>query len=793
MRVLDWNTLDADGRRAALARPAQEMRGDILNSTREIVETVRRDGDAALRAYTQRFDGVQLDDLAVTGAELAAARRALRPEQIAALERAVENVRAFHAPQLPGAFSLETMPGVVCERLIRPIPAVGLYVPAGSAPLPSAVVMLAIPAQLAGCPQRVLCTPPTSEGGASPAVLVAAELCGVETIFKVGGAQAIAAMAYGTKSIPKVDKIFGPGNAWVTAAKQLVAGDPAGAAFDLPAGPSEVLVIADDSASADLVAADLLAQAEHDPQAQAILITPSRALAEAVSVAVDAQMRVLSRRAILEMSVASSRCIVVSDLNVAIAVANEYAAEHLILQVREPRRFLPQIQNAGSIFVGPWSPEPMGDYCSGTNHVLPTYGYARAYSGLSVLDFVKRVTVQELTPDGLRALGPVAVTLAQLEGLDAHASAVSKRLALLNGETSEQGSEAMSWIREIARPEIVALNPYEHASWEPHLERLHANELPWRADGDNTEAGLNRYPEPQPRELVARLASLYGAEPNQVLVGRGSDEHIDLLVRSFCRAGRDAVVICPPTFGMYAVAARIQGADVISVPLQVANGFALDIDAVLQACTPAVKLVFLCSPNNPTGNLIKVTDVLNIAAQLEGRALVVVDEAYIEFAGVPSLIRRVKDLPQLAVMRTLSKAHGLAGARCGTLVANPEIISLLRKVIPPYAITQLTVEAALYLLEPAQVENMHARISEIRRERERMTQAVVELPGVKRVWPSQANFILVEFADPARALAYARAANLLIRDVRAQVGLPRTVRISIGTAEQNDRLLEALK
>jgi histidinol dehydrogenase len=431
MRVLDWNTLDAAGKRAALARPAQELRADILNSAREIVETVRRDGDAALRAYTKRFDGVQLEELAVSRAEIAAARRALRPEQIAALERAVDNVRAFHAAQLPGTLSLETMPGVLCERLIRPIPAVGLYVPAGSAPLPSAVVMLAVPAQLAGCPQRVLCTPPASEGGANPGVLVAAELCGIETIFKVGGAQAIAAMAYGTKSIPKVDKIFGPGNAWVTAAKQLVAGDSAGAAFDLPAGPSEVLVVADDSASADLVAADLLAQAEHDTQAQAILITPSRALAEAVSAAVDAQMRVLSRRDILEKSVASSRCIVVSDLDVAMTVTNEYAAEHLILQVREPRRYLPQIQNAGSIFLGPWSPEPMGDYCSGTNHVLPTYGYARAYSGLSVLDFVKRVTVQELSPDGLRALGPVAVTLAELEGLDAHASAVSKRLALL--------------------------------------------------------------------------------------------------------------------------------------------------------------------------------------------------------------------------------------------------------------------------------------------------------------------------------------------------------------------------
>ena len=351
----------------------------------------------------------------------------------------------------------------------------------------------------------------------------------------------------------------------------------------------------------------------------------------------------------------------------------------------------------------------------------------------------------------------------------------------------------MSWISQIARPEIVALSPYEHASWEPHLERLHANELPWRATGDDTQAGLNRYPEPQPRELVARLAALYGADPNQVLVGRGSDEAIDLLVRCFCRAGQDAVVICPPTFGMYAVAARIQGADVVSVPLQIANGFALDVDALLKACTPAVKLVFLCSPNNPTGNLLKLTDVLDVAGRLEGRALVVVDEAYIEFAGVPSLIRRAKDLPQLAVMRTLSKSHGLAGARCGTLVANPEIIGLLRKIIPPYAITQLTVEAALQLLAPAEIETMHARISEIRRERDRMTQAVGQLASVKRVWPSQSNFILVEFAEPEVALALARAANLLIRDVRAQVGLPRTVRISVGTPEQNNRLLEALR
>ncbi|HEY2591029.1 MAG TPA: histidinol dehydrogenase, partial [Steroidobacteraceae bacterium] len=263
--------------------------------------------------------------------------------------------------------------------------------------------------------------------------LVAAELCGIDTIFKVGGAQAIAALAYGTQSVPKVDKVFGPGNVWVTEAKQRVAADPEGAACDLPAGPSEVLVIADESARAELVASDLLAQAEHDALSQAVLVTPSAALAEAVVAEVERQFGTLSRRAILERSLAASRSIVVPDLATAMAVSNEYAPEHLILQVREPRRWLAEVRSAGSVFLGPWSPEPLGDYCSGTNHVLPTYGYARAYSGLSVLDFVKRITVQELTPDGLASLGPVAAELARLEGLDAHANAVERRLALLGG------------------------------------------------------------------------------------------------------------------------------------------------------------------------------------------------------------------------------------------------------------------------------------------------------------------------------------------------------------------------
>jgi histidinol dehydrogenase len=431
MRIFDWNTLTDVERRTVLARPTHESRADITSVALEIVTAVRKGGDAAVRTYTERLDGVRLDNLAVSEREFAAARECLTEKQVAAIERAINNVQRFHAPQLPQPLSIETSPGVRCERVVRPISTVGLYVPAGSAPLPSAVVMLAVPARIAGCPNRILCTPPTRGGVANPAVLVAAQLCGVSTVFKVGGAQAIAALAYGTDSIPKADKIFGPGNAWVTAAKQLVAADPSGAACDLPAGPSEVMVVADETARADFVAADLLAQAEHDTQAQAILVTSSRRLAEAVRTEVQQQTALLSRRPILDKSLAASRCIVVPDVESAIGVANLYAAEHLILEVEQPRQWLPRIQNAGSVFLGAWSPEPMGDYCSGTNHVLPTYGYARAYSGLSVVDFVKGMTVQELSPEGLRDLGPVAVELAKLEGLDAHASAVARRLDVL--------------------------------------------------------------------------------------------------------------------------------------------------------------------------------------------------------------------------------------------------------------------------------------------------------------------------------------------------------------------------
>jgi histidinol dehydrogenase len=326
---------------------------------------------------------------------------------------------------------VETAPGVLCERIHVPVRAVGLYVPAGSAPLPSTAIMLAVPAALAGCPERVLCTAPNRDGRADSAVLAAARRAGIERIFKVGGAQAIAAMAYGTETIPKCDKLFGPGNAWVAAAKALVAGDPEGAAADLPAGVTEVMVIADDSARADFVAADLLAQAEHSPDAQALLVTPSGALAKGVRRELRSQSAQLSRAVVLAQSLRAVRLLVVDTLETAFRIANQYAPEHLLLEIREPRAWLAKVSAAGAVFLGHWSPESMGDYCSGPNHTLPTYGHARSYSGLCLEDFQKRISVQELSPGGLRDLGETAQVLAGLEGLDAHAAAVSIRLAAL--------------------------------------------------------------------------------------------------------------------------------------------------------------------------------------------------------------------------------------------------------------------------------------------------------------------------------------------------------------------------
>jgi histidinol dehydrogenase len=428
MRIETWDDLGDEVRAASLLRPATRDDESVRVTAAEIIRSVRSGGDVAVRAMTSKFDGTELDDLKVSEHELAAAAGELKPRALAAIDLAIANVRRFHEPQIPLPIEVETMPGVSCRRVSHAIDSVGLYVPAGTAPLPSAAIMLAVPAAIAGCPTRIMCTPPRPDGTADPAVLVAASRSGVTDVYKVGGAQAIAAMAYGTETIPKVYKIFGPGNAWVTSAKTQISADSDGAAIDMPAGPSEVLVIADRNASVEFVAADLLSQAEHGVDSQVVLLTPSEELAQEVQTEIEVQLALLSRADIARQALQNSLAILVRDIETAIEISNMYAPEHLILQFADAKRALSSIRNAGSVFVGPWSPESVGDYCSGTNHVLPTYGAANTYSGLGVDQFMRQMTVQELTRDGLAELGDAVVTLSELEGLDAHAAAVTRRL-----------------------------------------------------------------------------------------------------------------------------------------------------------------------------------------------------------------------------------------------------------------------------------------------------------------------------------------------------------------------------
>jgi histidinol-phosphate aminotransferase len=350
----------------------------------------------------------------------------------------------------------------------------------------------------------------------------------------------------------------------------------------------------------------------------------------------------------------------------------------------------------------------------------------------------------------------------------------------------------MNPILNLARPDILSLQPYQHAAWEPTLERMHANEMPWRAKGDPTDAGLNRYPEPQPDALIHHLANLYGVAPENVIAGRGSDEGIDLLVRAFCRAGQDSVLICPPTFGMYKVSARIQGAGVIEVPLVKERGFELDVQAVLAAWRDNVKLVFVCTPNNPTGNLLDRASIEVLCAQLSTKSLVVVDEAYIEFAGVPSMVNALERFPNLVILRTLSKAYALAGARCGALMAHKDIISLLARVITPYALPTYTIDAVLNLTDEPHVAESRERIALILGERARLSEQLAALPLVRRVFPSDSNFILVDCNDADSVLRAALTAGLIIRDPRSQLGLDTCLRISVGTPEQNDRLIRGV-
>ncbi|TVS12177.1 MAG: histidinol dehydrogenase [Wenzhouxiangella sp.] len=435
IKIVSARNLDREALAGVLARPALESNVELRETVAGIISNVRTRGDAALLDFARQFDGREPATLLATAGDLAAAAEGLDPDLLDAIDTAIDTVGRFHAAGKPQDLSVATAPGVICQARWQALDPVGLYVPAGSAPLPSTAIMLAVPARLAGCRRIVLATPPNAQGRADAAVLAIAHRLNVDTVLVSGGAQAIAAMAYGTESVARVAKIFGPGNRFVTEAKRQVSESAAGAAQDLPAGPSEVLVIADQSANPDFVAMDLLSQSEHGPDSQAFLITDSATFAAAVRDSLERLTPTLARAETARIALSHGAIIVADNLDQAVAISNEYAPEHLIISTRDPHTLCNAINSAGSVFLGHYTPESLGDYISGTNHVLPTAGWARSISGLAITDFMRRMTVQEATPEGLRQLGPHGARLAAHEGLDAHRLAITMRLEKLAAGT----------------------------------------------------------------------------------------------------------------------------------------------------------------------------------------------------------------------------------------------------------------------------------------------------------------------------------------------------------------------
>jgi histidinol dehydrogenase len=762
-----------------LARPALDLT-EQRRSVAAMLADIRAEGDVAVRRMAERFDGAWPASPRVSDAEWVAAEGQLPPHLRAAIDQAWQNLRAFHAAQMPHAEQVETMPGVRCWRRPVAIGRVGLYVPGGTAPLISTTLMLGVPAQLAGCQQVVLCSPPDRAGRIHPAILYCAAKCGIREVFKIGGVQAIGAMAYGTATVPQADKIMGPGNAWVTAAKQLVSLD--GVAIDLPAGPSEVAVLADAAANPAFVAADLLAQAEHGADSQVLLVTDSAALAEAVEREVTRQLARLPRRELAAQALAASKILVLADLAEGMAWANAYAPEHLILHLADAAEWAERVQHAGSVFIGGFTPESVGDYASGTNHVLPTGGGARAWSGVSLDSFFKKITYQQLTPEGLRAIGPTVVALAEAEGLEAHAEAVRLRMAERK-EPTLQPDLLPFFLRKMARHAVQNMRPYTSAR-----DEFKADSDPSRIFLDANENSLggpwSRYPSSQSADLRQKIAEMRGIRADQVFVGNGSDEAIDLLIRAFVEPSVDNIVTVPPTYGMYAVQAHVQGAEVRSVPLRA--DFSLDVEGILAAADPRSKLLFLCSPNNPTGHVLPESDVRRLLTEFEG--IVVVDEAYLDFAASDSWATQLSEYPNLVVLRTLSKAWGLAALRIGMCFASTPLIGLLNKIRYPYNLNALTVAAALEAL--AQPAATQAGVATLVAERERLADGLRRSARVREVFPSATNFLLVRVDDADATYDFLLKNGVVVRNRSREMHCQNCLRITVGSPEQNDRLLQ---
>jgi histidinol dehydrogenase len=777
------------GRLASLSRAERERlfdRGraadaEVEAAVRGVIDEVRRGGDHALRDLALRFDGVRLESLEVPLGVCRDALDGLDREVRSALEQAAENIAAFHRVQLPAALEIEAAPGMRLGRRPDPLQRVGVYAPGGRAAYPSSVLMGVVPAKVAGVREVIVCSPPDASGLPPSTVLAACALAGADRVFAVGGAGAVAALALGTDSVPRVDKVVGPGNAYVTEAKRQLTGH---VAIDSPAGPSEILVIADSTADATLIAVELLAQAEHDPDAASVLVTTDAALADAVAARTAELLGEQPREAIIRAALAARGALLVVDsLEQAVQFAGEYAPEHLLVMTREPRSLLPSLRAAGTIFLGAPSSVAFGDYMTGANHVLPTAGLARAYSGLSTLDFIRWTTYQELNDAAAAGLAAATSVLAEAEGLPAHALAARMRAgdadaagAGSNASTSDLPRAAANETH--ARRADSGPSPGDvrqadtGAAYAGHaggrgipmraayreLSLYDPGRLPCPTDlSDNTNlfgappslqrapmlqdgsdgSRITRYPSVYATDLKRALADTLGVEPENVTTGCGSDDVIDSAIRAFCEPG-DALAYPEPTFGMVPAFARMNAVRAAPVPLL--YDFALDADALIAA---QARITYLCRPNNPTGTAFERAATERVCTSAGG--VVLVDEAYADFAD-DDLAQYAVASDRTVVLRTLSKAYGMAGLRIGFAVGPAGLIAEIEKSRGPYKVGGVAEAAALAVLSRDRGW-IDARVAEVRQNRERLFDELRDR-GVT-TWPSAANFVLLRVPGSA--------------------------------------------
>lgn len=808
---LDTAEADFEARFTRLLHWSPEQDQGIEQAVSVILADVQARGDEALMDYTRRFDRLDVHEAAglrLSRAELQAALDGLPAAERQALERAAERIRRYHEHQRTSSWMYTEADGTRLGQRVLPLDRVGLYVPGGKAAYPSSVLMNAIPAQVAGVKELVMVVP-TPDGVRNPAVLAAACLAGIQEVYTIGGAQAVAALAYGTRSIRPVDKIVGPGNAYVAEAKRRVFGT---VGIDMIAGPSEILVVSDGSVPADWVAVDLFSQAEHDEMAQAILISPDAAFLDAVAEAIARLLPGQPRRAVIGKSLADRGALIhVRSMQEAAELVNRVAPEHLELAVRDVDGLLADIRHAGAIFMGRWGCEALGDYCAGPSHVLPTMRTPRFSSPLGVYDFQKRSSLIEPSATGADHLAKVAATLARAEGLEAHAQSAEYRLG---GDAHQAAAGAVSSAQIAARverhvrPDVQRMAAY-HVADATDAIKLDAMENPWRLPGALqaelaqrlAALAINRYPSGNTytalKQAIARHDGLDGIDG--LVLGNGSDELISLLCQLVAQPG--ATIMAPaPSFVMYEMGARLAGVGFVPVPLR--PDFSLDREAMLQAIeTHRPALVFLAYPNNPTGNLFDADDVRAILQATDG--LVVLDEAYAPFAGGASWLSQLPAWPNLAVMRTCSK-WGLAGARIGYLASAPAWAAQLDKIRPPYNISVLDAETACFAFQHhADFDQQTRALCTERQTLVQRLQALLGPQGLSHVYPTAANFVLVRLAGgqgdasgPSRATRVAaamRAAGVLIKDAsRMHPALAECLRLTVGAPEENEAMLQAL-